>query len=822
MKTPKLCFWNGTTIDAITDVRDTIVITMPGGGGAAPDPASCDPGGIFESEQGDNQIVPGAILEMRHYLDCPHPGNIVTATERGQWNTVAITGGVITAVNGGIDDNDHSYQVEIYEKDIECWPSDWVEWEVGDWVFVLAIVENAEDAVTLNNKGNLEPAMLINPRIMPLEIGDHGAGGLTFTPYDLGDISYTPMSLRTVPARILAKNEDNTVDIETSQWPLVQGVALKWHCPGTADYTGAADAYEIEDMVNFVIPAVAYDEHLDAPATPPAGAVMGWVDQELKACFPHLYYMGDPVECRDVDGNVIDYGDCGDDETYKSYRKFDILKNLSNKVEISNERQTDLTLNSIFMPTADNEKAGHGSYIRTRSDSIMLDRWTAHAVAWMVLNPGGNPYFYWAVTVDYNGAQWKFDKPLSLPAEFVATWPDDTPYSDKINTSEGNPEQGKYKPAHAFDLFALEADLAGTDWVEGDVILSVCGNHVKVEYWNLTQNDYLFRYTDLDGIILEDFPIGSEDILWQEFHSPVVLGVKGFDAYFTFGYIPGGNMESFGDAYKYTYADDATTALGIAYGHGILFNQFTRELWSINHGEVSEGTVPDPTPLYDFVPADGNTPIGGYPNPANMTCVSIYARYLATEAYTLLGYGPSGSGQNNRWKGRVDGLEYEGYYGTAHIGWRAAAGLIQTRAGGTTGPIEPCPQTRYKTGLTVGAPGWSMYADYVDDVDKMQYASITPDGTGEKRILSVQNGISDAPITGVDTDFVDGQFDEDYATDEWPHMAPYAWIKHALDSDGVEYEDIVIQQDNDGDNGYGETDEGIFFAVNANYAPEND
>lgn len=815
---PELCHWVGTVLDAITDHRTTVITAHPGDGGHAPDPVHCTPGASFGSERSDNQIVPGAILEMTHYLDCPHPGNIITATERGKWNTVAITGGIITAVNGDIDDNDHSYQVQIYGVDVQCWPSDWVEWEVGDWVFVIASVEEDTDSVTLNNKGNLEPAILINPRIVPLQIGKHGAG-VGYTPFDLANKSYNPMSLRTIPAKVLTINDDNTVDVETAKWPLVESVPLKWHCPETTDYEWAIQAYEVDDMVNFVIPAVAWDAHVPGPDDPPPGAVMGWIDRELRRCNPYLYYMGgDSVVCLDDDGIVQE--NCNADESYKFYRIFDVKQKLTDTVEISSTRNSGLAINRMcaVWPVAEG-KSGHGQYMCDSSSSIMLDKWTAHAIEWHVLQPGGSVEYYWAVCVDYNGEHWQFPEPLYINDDMFDVWP--KPKNPFSNLFACGPTElyGYYNPVHGFDLWELDVEITEKpDWEYGDIMLTICGDNSQLHIWNLTKEEWIFRSLGISSQIAASFP----DDEYYIFHI-ILLGVKKLNVFFAQAELFEGKIASFGEIFTCDTTEDTITAHGES-GHEIAYNPFLGEIWHVNHGSIRVVSVVEAPKIYLYNIHDPNLPdscrlhtiyagLGGGSGPG-----------FSTGYYRKSNEG-GGASNTDWWMTEREvgpilnnfGKGYIGYFDGEKVSGTISHRTLQTAITDAMG----CSDYDHWGFRLTGGPGIG-YTNWAETVGDLLGISVTKDGTGSKRLVTFLNGLNRASGEIIESEEIlnFGSLDENYIDGSWPYIRPYAWVKHAYDSDGVEYENIVIQKNNDGDTAYGD-DEDLFFAVNANYAPEN-
>lgn len=129
------------------------------------------PGMIFTLSVTQNTIVPGMKLELEHVFS---NGKV---TDRFQvdedwWCTSCITGGEVTAVNGGCDSKSITYQVYIQGHDVTCVSSDFVCYEIGDWVFVYRPSSPCEDEESVDFKaaGELNSINII----LPLDINGYG------------------------------------------------------------------------------------------------------------------------------------------------------------------------------------------------------------------------------------------------------------------------------------------------------------------------------------------------------------------------------------------------------------------------------------------------------------------------------------------------------------------------------------------------------------------------------------------------------------------------------------------------------------------------
>ncbi len=823
--TPDICQWVGSVLDSTTaDEKKTVVASYPDDGGVA-EGDECLVGTVYDAEQNQNEIVPGAELKLTHYLNCPSPGNIYGGGD-GKWETIAITGGVITAINGDHSDLDHSYQVEIYDQDIEVWPSDWVDWQVGDWVFVVAIVKEDTDNVALNNKGDLSVPAKYNPRIVPLKIGSVG-GGQGFTAYDLLDDSAKPMSLRTVPAKILAINDDNTADVETTEWPEIKDVAFKWHCQDENDYRNASDAYSVDDMVNLVIPAIAWDAHESGPSNPPSDiAIMGWVEQEIKPCCRHLMYIGDPAVRKNAAGDILEPGD-PESDTDRFWRVFDVLENFNDSGNFDNADNLALALNQVCavpvwtcgVDSEGNSKTGHGMFNCTRSDSVTYDDWTVHAVAWLVQIQGHDPQYFWAVCVDYRGVHWPFPNPFYDPLDpesepISAIWPAKNFFADTIACNEYS-QYGSYTPVHAFDVWILAANQAN-GWEAGDTMMSVAGNYSTLYVWNLTQSrnteddvDAVYEPVVIDIInrITADYP----DELRPEANCHV-LGVKEHKVYLVYGVMWHGKMRHFHQVYEYDFFTEVITKLDLS-GHHVVYNPFLESLWHVDFGDLEDETSGSG---YSYSHFNNEMVHGQGESYCSPSCVSIVIG--GTRVGGGAGMSPFVPGMactsNATWDAVAVTTQRNGYYGSYAKG--------QVYACGCQISYKACNYVQ-TTANWGSLPNPGVYNAYVSDMELPEKASVTPDGTGETRTLNQQDGPMDDPVT-TDKIATAGLYDEDYGVELWPHICPYARVKHAINFDCLPYSEVVIQQDADGVTTYGGSPlgsgEALFAVVATQYGQE--
>lgn len=120
-----------------------------------------------------NQIVPGERIVLGWvFWDGQHTKQI--EVDAKDLCTCCFTGGEVTAINGEYGDTAITYTVEIQGLPKTCVPSDFIEYEVGDWVFVLVPNSTcAENGRKTSCKGGCEDSG--NYTILPLKVGNYGA-----------------------------------------------------------------------------------------------------------------------------------------------------------------------------------------------------------------------------------------------------------------------------------------------------------------------------------------------------------------------------------------------------------------------------------------------------------------------------------------------------------------------------------------------------------------------------------------------------------------------------------------------------------------------
>jgi hypothetical protein len=142
-------------------------------------------GGTTIYQVTQNQIVPGMKIQLTHFF---YNGS---NTERYDPDFIyyvspCLTGGLITAVNGDYDDPNISFTVEVLGRTVTAYPSDFVTYEVGDWVYMVktpGVTETCRDTARDPNDyfaPNLETPYTGQWTILPIEIGPYGPQEVLF------------------------------------------------------------------------------------------------------------------------------------------------------------------------------------------------------------------------------------------------------------------------------------------------------------------------------------------------------------------------------------------------------------------------------------------------------------------------------------------------------------------------------------------------------------------------------------------------------------------------------------------------------------------
>jgi hypothetical protein len=149
------------------------VTVGPGGGACPEEKKDVFSGGVksyFLMTQ--NQIVPGELISLQWtFWDTEYTDE--REVDAKWFCTCCFTGGRVISINGSYGDTSLTYTVNIQGINRTCVPSDFVEYEVDDWVFVLTPNSTcAESGRVEACKEGCEESE--NYMILPMKVGDYG------------------------------------------------------------------------------------------------------------------------------------------------------------------------------------------------------------------------------------------------------------------------------------------------------------------------------------------------------------------------------------------------------------------------------------------------------------------------------------------------------------------------------------------------------------------------------------------------------------------------------------------------------------------------
>ncbi len=112
------------------------------------------PKGPFTYPLITNNILPGEKVCAQWEFYDGEDSHVLTCDDSGvYWKTLYISGGYIISQHGNYEDTDLSFTVNIEGIDQVCYPSDYMRWKTGDWVFVASLgVRKYIIPIKINNK----------------------------------------------------------------------------------------------------------------------------------------------------------------------------------------------------------------------------------------------------------------------------------------------------------------------------------------------------------------------------------------------------------------------------------------------------------------------------------------------------------------------------------------------------------------------------------------------------------------------------------------------------------------------------------------------
>lgn len=319
---PDHCHWRATAITHTGghgDERRTLaILSVPTGRGGDADSAAVLPGAgaLRTALLHAPKCVPGDFLEPQWSMWDGEAQHIV----RGQgahMQTPCFCGGRVQAVLGEYGEEDILYRVGLqgapgrYLQTVELPPSDFVEYRVGDWVFVArpsaecqacdSIAENDPTAITLNTppptvieppEGEEDPPPrelsgsslgdLSGGVILPLQCGNVKAEGPEFEPFqppsmaahDMADV--LDLCLRN--GAIIEIDTRQEASVEVEGWGRFDAVPVHYHCPEASDTAQGYSAFREDDEVLVLASRSAREVH----------AIIGFADYVPRPCKEYL------------------------------------------------------------------------------------------------------------------------------------------------------------------------------------------------------------------------------------------------------------------------------------------------------------------------------------------------------------------------------------------------------------------------------------------------------------------------------------------------------------------------------------------------------
>jgi|GEM_PF-6664021 len=203
-----------------------------------------------EKIETQNIPIPGCELELSYEFTNGQNlwQDIVDST---YWCSACFTGGFVTAVHGDYGNTEISYSVNIMGDIRTCRPSDFVPYNVGDWVFVAYLsIDCAELSRTGSKKACDQEKVTDIGIIMPLRIGGYSDGNV----HDYIDFetSELPKMLDTaiISGQIIEIDRlQNQADVETAEYGRITDVPFFYHCHLSQTVEDGHQAFEDNDEV---------------------------------------------------------------------------------------------------------------------------------------------------------------------------------------------------------------------------------------------------------------------------------------------------------------------------------------------------------------------------------------------------------------------------------------------------------------------------------------------------------------------------------------------------------------------------------------------
>lgn len=200
-------------------------------------------------------IVPGEMLQLAWTIKVDD--KIFSKPVAGAWfDTPAFTGGKVISKT----EDDH-YIVSIFGVHVSCLPTDWADYQVGDWGYVLK--QGDGEATKCKRESEYGSANVVRPighenyRIAPITVNSFGSDGGDFETLDYRMMSGSEFKeffeiSQHIGVVDAVDKEKGTVDITINDNNIsgqFTNVAVFYHCDGDKTADNGIDAFEVGDSV---------------------------------------------------------------------------------------------------------------------------------------------------------------------------------------------------------------------------------------------------------------------------------------------------------------------------------------------------------------------------------------------------------------------------------------------------------------------------------------------------------------------------------------------------------------------------------------------
>jgi hypothetical protein len=234
----------------------------------------------------ERTLVPGELLQLAWTLKIDD--KIYTGPVMGSWYaTPLITGGKIISKVDDEDEDSNAYVVRVQDVNLVCLATDWAEYKIGDWAFVLKPGETVLDETKEYGSGDISQPTFGDTgyRLLPLTMDNFGNAHGDFEKKTM--VTSTPEALEKVFKTTQHTGTITSVDYETGKASVVVGdsvlagsfdnVPIFYHCPDKNTTEDGPSAFNEDDAV------IVLNEGGGASPSASDLSIVGFKD-DLKKC----------------------------------------------------------------------------------------------------------------------------------------------------------------------------------------------------------------------------------------------------------------------------------------------------------------------------------------------------------------------------------------------------------------------------------------------------------------------------------------------------------------------------------------------------------